>query len=68
MPHLGGTLPYIIGRMDHQVGVLNRSNQNLERKPSEYLRDIYLDMVSPLAEAMQFAVEFSGAWKTIILQ
>ena len=64
-PHLGGTLPYIIGRMDHQLAVLKRSNQNLERKPSEYLRDIYLDMVSPLAEAMQFAVEFSGPGKLL---
>jgi predicted TIM-barrel fold metal-dependent hydrolase len=51
--------------MDHQLTVLKRSNQKLERKPSEYLRDIYLDMVSPLAEAMQFAVEFSGPGKLL---
>jgi predicted TIM-barrel fold metal-dependent hydrolase len=59
-PHLGGTLPYIAGRFDHQVLVLKRSNQNLERKPSEYLRSIYMDIVSPLPEAMKFAIEFSG--------
>jgi aminocarboxymuconate-semialdehyde decarboxylase len=46
--------------MDHQLTVLKRGPQNLHRKPSEYLRDIYLDIVSPLPEAIRFAVEFSG--------
>lgn len=59
-PHLGGTLPYISGRMDHQLGVLRRGPQNLRRKPSEYLRSIHMDIVSPLPEAMRFALDFSG--------
>jgi aminocarboxymuconate-semialdehyde decarboxylase len=58
-PHLGGTLPYICGRMDHQLHVLKRGPQNLQRKPSEYLRSIYMDIVSPLTEAMRFAIDFS---------
>ncbi len=60
-PHLGGTLPYISGRMDHQVTVLKRSTQTLQRKPSEYLRDIYMDIVSPLPEAIRFALDFNSA-------
>lgn len=60
-PHLGGTLPYICGRMDHQLHVLKRGPQNLQRKPSEYLRTIYMDIVSPLPEAMRFALDFSSA-------
>jgi aminocarboxymuconate-semialdehyde decarboxylase len=60
-PHLGGTLPYICGRMDHQLAVLKRGPQNLQRKPSEYLRSIYMDNVSPLPEAMRFALDFSSA-------
>lgn len=59
-PHLGGTLPYISGRMDHQITVLKRSTQTLQRKPSEYLRSIYMDIVSPLPEAMRFALDFSS--------
>lgn len=59
-PHLGGTLPYIVGRLDHQVNVLRRGPQNLQRKPSDYVRSIYLDIVSPLPEAMRFALDFSG--------
>jgi predicted TIM-barrel fold metal-dependent hydrolase len=64
-PHLGGTLPYICGRMDHQLAALKRGPQNLQRKPSEYLRSIYLDIVSPLPEAMRFALDFSSADKLL---
>jgi predicted TIM-barrel fold metal-dependent hydrolase len=64
-PHLGGTLPYICGRMDHQLHVLKRGPQNLKRKPSEYLRSIHLDIASPLPEAMRFALDFSGADKLL---
>jgi predicted TIM-barrel fold metal-dependent hydrolase len=64
-PHLGGTLPYICGRMDHQLHVLKRGPQNLQRKPSDYLRAIYMDIVSPLPEAMRFALYFSSADKLL---
>jgi len=60
-PHLGGTLPYIVGRLDHQVTVLKRGPRNLTRAPSEYLKQIWLDIVSPLPLAMKFAIEFMGA-------
>jgi predicted TIM-barrel fold metal-dependent hydrolase len=59
-PHLGGTLPYICGRKDHQISVLKRSTQNLQLKPSEYLRGIYMDIVSPLEDALRFALDFSS--------
>ena len=59
-PHLGGTLPYIIGRLDHQTQVLKRGPKYLTRAPSEYLRHIWLDVVSPLPLAMRFAYDFMG--------
>lgn len=60
-PHLGGTLPFIIGRLDHQTQVLKRGPKNLTRTPSEYLRQIWLDIVSPQPLAMKFAYDFIGA-------
>jgi predicted TIM-barrel fold metal-dependent hydrolase len=51
--------------MDHQLAVLKRGPQNLQRKPSEYLRSIYLDIASPLPEAMRFALDFSSADKLL---
>jgi predicted TIM-barrel fold metal-dependent hydrolase len=59
-PHLGGTLPYIVGRLDHQVTVLKRGPKNLVRTPSDYLKQIWLDIVSPLPLAMKFGYDFMG--------
>jgi predicted TIM-barrel fold metal-dependent hydrolase len=60
-PHLGGTLPFIIGRLDHQTQVLKRGPKNLKRAPSEYLRRVWLDVVSPQPLAMKFGYDFMGA-------
>jgi predicted TIM-barrel fold metal-dependent hydrolase len=59
-PHLGGTFPYVIGRIDHQLGVLKRGPRTLKRAPSDYLRLIWFDIASPLPEAMRFACHLLG--------
>jgi len=64
-PHLGGALPYLCGRMDHQLGVLKRGPQHLAKKPSAYLRGIFMDIVSPLPEALRFALDFTTADKLL---
>jgi predicted TIM-barrel fold metal-dependent hydrolase len=60
-PHLGGTLPYIIGRLDHQTQVLKRGPKYLTRAPSAYLHQVWLDVVSPLPAAIRLAYESVGA-------
>ena len=45
--------------------VLKRGPQNLQRKPSDYIRSIHMDIVSPLPEAMSFALDFSGPDKLL---
>ncbi len=60
-PHLGGTLPFIIGRLDHQTQVLKRGPKYLTRAPSEYLKQVWLDIVSPQPLAMRFGYDFMGA-------
>jgi predicted TIM-barrel fold metal-dependent hydrolase len=64
-PHLGGMLPYIIGRIDHQTQVLKRGPKYLTKAPSEYLKQVWFDVVSPLPLAMKFAHEFSGPDKLL---
>jgi predicted TIM-barrel fold metal-dependent hydrolase len=59
-PHLGGTLPFIIGRVDHQIRVLKRGPQNLKKAPSDYLRQVYFDIISPLPEAMRMVYQMVG--------
>jgi predicted TIM-barrel fold metal-dependent hydrolase len=60
-PHVGGTLPYLIGRLDHQTQVLKRGAEHITRPPSEYLKGIYLDAVSPIPMAIQYGIDFVGA-------
>lgn len=64
-PHLGGTLPYIVGRLDHQVSVLKRGPRHLARLPSEYLRQVWFDVVSPLPLAMKFCRDLVGAGRLV---
>ena len=61
MPHVGGILPYMSGRIDHQTEVLGRARENITQPPSAYLQRIYLDTVSPSVQSIQYAYEYSGA-------
>jgi predicted TIM-barrel fold metal-dependent hydrolase len=61
MPHVGGILPFMIGRIDNATGVKGLGGNHITRPPSEYLRRIYLDTNAPSAEALRYAYEFSGA-------
>ncbi len=59
-PHVGGALPYLVGRIDHQTMVLKRGAENLRKAPSEYLKQIWMDTVSPLAMAIRYGYDFIG--------
>ena len=61
MPHVGGILPYMSGRIDHQTEVLGRAREHITQPPSKYLQSIYFDTVSPSVQALQYAYEFAGA-------
>ena len=64
-PHVGGALPYLIGRVDHQTMVLKRGAEHIHRAPSEYLKRVWLDTVTPIGLGIQFAHEFAGAGKLL---
>ena len=64
-PHVGGTLPYLIGRLDHQTMVLKRGAENIKKPPSEYLKQVYLDVVTPLPLAIKFAYDMVGPDKLL---
>ena len=60
MPHVGGILPYMSGRIDHQTEVLGRAREHITQPPSAYLSRIYLDTVSPSLQALHYAYQFAG--------
>jgi len=53
--HTGGALPYQSGRMDK-----NGKAAKLPKPPSEYIRRMYSDTVSPHMEGIRFAIEYYG--------
>lgn len=59
-PHLGGALPYLIGRLDHQVAVRDRGGEAITSLPSEYLRTVHLETASVLALTIRYAYDFVG--------
>jgi len=64
-PHVGGTLPYLIGRIDHQTMVLKRGAENIHKRPSEYLKQIWFDSVSPISLAIRYGIDFAGPDKML---
>lgn len=60
-PHCGGCLPYLIGRVDHQTMVMKRVPAKIRKPPSEYLKQVYFDAVSPIAMAIRYALQFVGS-------
>lgn len=58
-PHCGGVLPYLMPRIEDQTEVKRRGRENIKASPREYYRKVYMDLVSPSALAMQYALDFS---------
>jgi aminocarboxymuconate-semialdehyde decarboxylase len=57
---VGGALPYLIGRVDHQAMVLKRGAEHIRKAPSAYLKQVWFDTVSPLPMAIRYALDFGG--------
>ena len=59
-PHVGGILPYIMGRIEEQTEVKRRGRDNITKSPREYYKQVYLDLVSPDQLAVNYALEIAG--------
>ncbi|MGC8795119.1 MAG: amidohydrolase family protein, partial [Bryobacteraceae bacterium] len=64
-PHTGGALPYLIGRVDHQVTVLKRGGRHIREAPSSYLKRVWFDAVNPLGLAIRYVWHFAGPGKLL---
>ena len=59
-PHVGGVLPYLMGRVQEQTEVKRRGRDHITRPPASYYERVWLDLVTPSAQAMRYALEFAG--------
>lgn len=65
LPHAGGALPGLIGRIDHGWKV-RPETRHLARAPSTYLRRFTYDTISHSAPIMNFIISMVGADRVMI--
>ncbi len=59
--NLGGTIPFLAGRIDQGSLSYAEARVNLDRPPSEYLRKMYFESAGmPNSGALRLAIDFAG--------
>jgi len=66
VPHIGGLIPYSLGRLDKGFRTHAACSELIKKPPSEYLKNIYIDSVAFEREALQFAVGRWGAGRVML--
>ena len=66
LSHLGGTLPYLVGRIDDGHRIFKSSQNKIKHPPSKYLKKMYLDAASFYEPALGCALDFWGADKLVL--
>ena len=58
--HVGGTLPYIIGRLDRCFEYMAPCREKISSPPSKYMRRIYYDSLGFTTEAIELCIKVGG--------
>ncbi|HLJ61072.1 MAG TPA: amidohydrolase family protein [bacterium] len=62
LSHLGGTIPYLVERLDRGYEAFRECRQHIRKAPSEYLKSqCWYDTVNFDTNALRLAIEFAGA-------
>ncbi len=65
LPHAGGTLPWLIGRMDRGVEV-REELKHMKQPASAYLRRFHYDTVSHHPRILRFLIDLVGADRIVV--
>ena len=60
LTHMGGAIPYLAERLDRGYRAFKECRQNIDRAPSEYLKQFYYDTVNFNPSAVRLALDFAG--------
>jgi predicted TIM-barrel fold metal-dependent hydrolase len=58
--HLGGFIPYMIGRIDYESSRIPGGLGALQAPPSEHIRKLYVDTVCAWPPGLRLAIDFFG--------
>jgi aminocarboxymuconate-semialdehyde decarboxylase len=58
--HLGGTIPYLVERLDRGFEAFSECRTHIQRPPSDYLKRFYYDTVNFDSTALELAIAFAG--------
>jgi aminocarboxymuconate-semialdehyde decarboxylase len=66
LPHAGGAMPYLVGRLQHGQRV-RPENQKVAKRPfSAYLRRFTYDTISHAPESMRYLIDLVGADRVML--
>ena len=65
LPHAGGALPYLLGRMDRGYKVRPEC-RHLPRPPSAYLSHFFFDTISHSPQALRYLIRLVGADRVLL--
>jgi aminocarboxymuconate-semialdehyde decarboxylase len=65
LPHAGGALPFLIGRIEHGWKV-RPEVRHLERSPREYLPRFFYDTIAHSPEGLRFLIDLVGAERVLL--
>jgi aminocarboxymuconate-semialdehyde decarboxylase len=60
LTHMGGAVPYLAERFDRGYRAFADCRQNIDRPPSEYLKEFYYDTVNFNPSNVRLALDFAG--------
>lgn len=63
--HAGGTLPFLVGRLDQCFDNMNACRTKTSTRPSDYLKRIYYDSVTYRPEALRLCIDIGGSDKVL---
>lgn len=67
LAHAGGSLPYVVGRLDHVYRVRPEAKAgNARRKPSAYLRRFHYDTIAHSPDALRYLVDLVGSDRVVV--
>lgn len=66
LPHAGGTLPYLVGRLEHGQAVRPEVKNTAQRPVGEYLRRFHFDTITHSPQLLRFLIDLVGADRVVL--